>query len=162
MKVEVSSPGKVFISGEYLALNGSLATILSTKQRAKITIEDSNNTFNVLYSLPLDKSFPFKINNDFKIDWIDDDPEEMGSFIERAIIEMQIKPTQVKFVIDTTSFYFKNKKIGIGSSAAISSALIKAINKYFDKGYNQKKVIDAAIRLHKAAQDTLGLSLIHI
>ena len=122
MKVEVSAPGKVFISGEYLALNGSLATILSTKQRAKITIEDSNNTFNVLYSLPLNKSFAFNVNNDFKIDWINDDPEEMGLFIEQAILEMQIKPTKVQFVTDTTNFYFQNKKIGIGSSAAISSA----------------------------------------
>ena len=68
MKVKVSAPGKVFISGEYLALDGSLATILSTKQRATITIKDSNNTFNVLYSLPSNKSFAFDVNNDFKID----------------------------------------------------------------------------------------------
>jgi len=159
MKIEVSAPGKVFISGEYLALDGSLATILSTKQRAKITIEDSNNTFNTLYSLPLGKSFDFNINNDFKIDWIKDDPKEMGSFIEKAILEMQIKPTEVQFVIDTTNFYSQNKKIGIGSSAAISSALIKAINKYFDKGYSQEKIIDTAISLHKRVQDTLGSGL---
>ena len=159
MKVEVSAPGKVFISGEYLALNGSLATILSTKQRAKITIEDSNNTFNILYSLPSNKSFAFNVNNDFKIDWINDDPEEMGLFIEQAILEMQIKPTKVQFVIDTTNFYFQNKKIGIGSSAAISSALTNAINKYFDKGYSQKKIINKAISLHKRAQDTLGSGL---
>jgi len=159
MKVKVSAPGKVFISGEYLALDGSLATILSTKQRAKIIIEDSNNVFNVLYSLPLGKSFAFNVNNDFTVDWIDDDPEEMGSFIEQAIIETQIKPTKVKFVIDTTSFYFKNKKIGIGSSAAISSALINSINKYFDKGYSQKKIIDTSISLHKATQDSLGSGL---
>jgi len=159
MKVEVSAPGKVFISGEYLVLDGSPATILSTKQRAKITIEDSNNTFNVLYSLPLNKSFAFNVNNDFKIDWINDDPEEMGLFIEQAILEMQIKPTKVQFVIDTTNFYFQNKKIGIGSSAAISSALTNAINKYFDKGYSQKKIIDTAISLHKRAQGTLGSGL---
>ena len=159
MKVEVSAPGKVFISGEYLALNGSLATILSTKQRAKITIEDNNNNFNTLYSLPLGKSFDFNVNNDFKINWVNDDPQEMGSFIQQAIIEMKIKPTKVKFVIDTTHFYFKNKKIGIGSSAAISSALIKAIDKYFNKGYSQKKIIDTAITLHKKAQNTLGSGL---
>ena len=159
MKVKVSAPGKVFISGEYLALDGSLATILSTKQRATITIKDSNNTFNVLYSLPSNKSFAFDVNNDFKIDWINDDPKEIGSFIEQAILEMQIKPTKIQFVIDTTDFYSQNKKIGIGSSAAISSALTNAINKYFDKGYSQKKVIDVAISLHKRAQDTLGSGL---
>ncbi len=159
MKVEVSAPGKVFISGEYLVLDGSPATILSTRQRAKITIEDSNNTFNVLYSLPLNKSFAFNVNNDFKIDWINDDPEEMGLFIEQAILEMQIKPTKVQFVIDTTNFYFQNKKIGIGSSAAISSALANAINNYFEKGYSQEKIIDTAISLHKSTQDTFGSGL---
>ena len=41
MKTEVSAPGKVFLSGEYFVLDGSLATILSTKQRAKITIEEN-------------------------------------------------------------------------------------------------------------------------
>ena len=159
MKVKVSAPGKVFISGEYLALDGSLATILSTKQRAKITIENSNNNFNILYSLPSNKSFAFNVNNDFKIDWIHDNPEELGSFIEQAIVEMEIKPTKVKFVIDTTNFYFQNKKIGIGSSAAISSALTNAINNYFDKGYSQKKIINTAISLHKRTQDTLGSGL---
>jgi len=159
MRVEVSAPGKVFISGEYLALDGSLATILSTKQRAKITIEDSKNTFNVLYSLPSNKSFAFNVNNDFKIDWINDHPREVGSFIEQAILEMQIKPTKVQFIIDTTNFYFQNKKIGIGSSSAISSALTKAINKYFDKGYSKKKIIDTAISVHKRAQDSLGSGL---
>ena len=51
MKTEVSAPGKVFLSGEYFVLDGSLATILSTKQRAKITIEENSGHKNILYSL---------------------------------------------------------------------------------------------------------------
>ena len=132
MKVEASAPGKIFLSGEYLAIEGSLATVLPTKQRAKIIIEESKSSSNILYCLPLDKSFAFDVNDSFDIEWLDDNPMDMGLFIEKAIVLMQIQPTKTRFTIDTTDFYLQRRKIGIGSSSAISSALIKAINKYFD------------------------------
>ena len=50
MRVEESAPGKIFLSGEYLALEGSLSTVLPTKQRAKIIIEESKSSSNILYS----------------------------------------------------------------------------------------------------------------
>ena len=116
MKVETSAPGKVFLSGEYLALEGSSATLLATKHRAKIIIEPSKCSTNILYSLPLEKAFAFDVNDSFQIKWLDDNPNELGLFIEQAIIMMKIKPTKTKFTIDTNDFYFQNRKIGIGSS----------------------------------------------
>tara|TARA_Y100000590_G_scaffold80095_1_gene88927 strand:+ start:964 stop:1953 length:990 start_codon:yes stop_codon:yes gene_type:complete len=159
MKVEVSAPGKIFLSGEYLALQGSLSTLLSTKQRAKIIIQDSKCTTNILYSLPLDKSFTFNVNDSFDIEWLDDHPMEMGLFIEKAILLLQIKPTRTKFTIDTTDFYFQRRKIGIGSSSAISSALIRAINKYFDIEQTNEKMLDSALTLHNIKQNSLGSGL---
>ena len=159
MKVETSAPGKVFLSGEYLALEGSLATLLATKHRAKIIIERSERSTNILYSLPLDKSFAFNVNDSFQIKWLDDNPNELGLFIEQAIIMMKIKPTKTKFTIDTNDFYFQNRKIGIGSSSAISSALIKAVIKYFDIKYTNEMIIDSAVNLHKSKQNSLGSGL---
>ena len=159
MKVEISAPGKIFLSGEYLALEGSLSTVLPTKQRAKIIIEESKSSRNILYSLPLDRSFAFDVNDSFDIEWLDDNPMEMGSFIEKAIVLMQIKPTKTKFTIDTTDFYFERRKIGIGSSSAISSALIKAINKYFDIKQTHEMIIDSALNLHNSEQNSLGSGL---
>ena len=91
MKIEVSAPGKVFLSGEYLALEGSLATVLPTKQRAKIVIEDSECSTNILHSLPLDKSFTFDVKDSFDIEWLGNDPKELGLFMAKAIILMKIK-----------------------------------------------------------------------
>ena len=122
MKVETSAPGKVFLSGEYLALEGSLATLLATKHRAKIIIERSERSTNILYSLPLDKSFAFDLNDSFQIKWLDDNPNELCLFIEQAIIMMKIKPTMTTFTLDTTDFYFQNRTIGIGTSSAIRYA----------------------------------------
>jgi len=156
MKFEASAPGKIFLSGEYLVLQGSLSTLLTTKQRAKIIIEESKRSTNILYSLPLDKSFAFNVNDSFDIEWLDDHPMEMGLFIEKAIHLMQIKPTRTKFTIDTTDFYYQRKKIGIGSSAAISSALIKAITKYFDIKKTNEMMLDSALSLHNIKQNSLG------
>lgn len=159
MKAETSSPGKIFLSGEYFALNGSIATLLASKQRVKIKIEESKLSSNVFYSLPTNKSFPFHVNDSFQIQWIQDNPHELASFIEEAIILMQIKPSKTKFTIDTTDFYYNNRKIGIGSSSAISSALIKAINDYFDFGYTKDMMMDSALKLHSRKQNNLGSGL---
>ena len=159
MKVEVSSPGKIFLSGEYLALDGSIATILSSKQRVKVKIEESELSSNVLYSLPANQSFAFHVNDSFQIQWIHDNPNELGSFIEEAVILMQIKPSKTKFTIDTTDFYYDSRKIGIGSSSAISSALIKAINEYFNFAYTKEMMMDSALKLHSRKQNNLGSGL---
>ena len=159
MKTEVSAPGKVFLSGEYLVLDGSLATILSTKQRAKITIEENSGPKNILYSLPLNESFAFDVTDNFEIQWDNKDPKELGLVIELAILEMKIRPNNTTFTIDTAEFYFKNKKIGIGSSAAISSALIYAIDSYFLIKSKTSLIVDKAIRLHKKKQNNLGSGL---
>ena len=42
MKINTSASGKVFLSGEYMALEGGRALILSTPQEAKVFI--SNNS----------------------------------------------------------------------------------------------------------------------
>ncbi len=159
MKTEISTPGKVFLSGEYLVLDGSLATILATKQKANITIEGNSGPNNILHSLPLNKSFTFAVNDNFQIQWNDKDPKELGLLIELAILEMKIRPKNTTFTIDTTEFYYNNKKIGIGSSAAISLALIKAIDSHFGIKSRTNAIIDKAIRLHKKKQSNLGSGL---
>ena len=159
MKVEETAPGKVFLSGEYLALEGSLATLLPTIQRAKIIIEENKCSTNTLYSLPLDKSFTFDVNDSFHIEWLDGNPKELGLFLEKAIIMTRVKPIKTKFSIDTTDFYFQSRKIGIGSSSAISSALIKAITKFFDLKLTKEIMIDSALNLHNSRQNNLGSGL---
>ena len=160
MKVEETAPGKVFLSGEYLALEGSLATLLPTIQRAKIIIEENKCSANTLYSLPLDKSFTFDVNDSFHIEWLDGNPKELGLFLEKAIIMTRVKPIKTKFTIDTSGFYFESRKIGIGSSSAVSSALIKALSEYFDIEWTDERIIDSALSLHNKKQNNTLNSLL--
>ena len=159
MKAESTAPGKVFLSGEYLALDGSLATILTTKQRALVTIEKTQNSTNTLCSLPSNQTFAFNVNNKHKVEWVGDDPQELGLFLKWSILEMQIRPTKTRFTIDTTDFYKENKKIGVGSSAAISSALIKAIVNFFDLKYSDEMILNSSLRVHNTKQNNLGSGL---
>ena len=71
MKVESTAPGKIFLSGEYLVLDGALATIMSTKQRVKVTIEDIGDIDNIFYCSIIDQHFPFNVDNNYQINWLD-------------------------------------------------------------------------------------------
>ena len=159
MKVKYSAPGKVFLSGEYLALDGSLATILSTKQRALICIEEIDEPHNILYCLPSNQTFAFKVNNNYKIEWLEKDPQELGLFLEWSILLTQVRPTMTRFTIDTSDFFLQGKKLGVGSSAAIASALIHAIAGYFHLKYTDETILETSLRLHSIKQHNLGSGL---
>ena len=65
----------------------------------------------------------------------------------------------MNFHIVKTDFYFQSRKIGIGSSSAISSALIEALTKYFDIKYTDEMIIDSAVSLHNTTQNSVGSGL---
>jgi len=159
MRVKRTAPGKVFLSGEYLALEGGSAIILSTKQRSKVSIEDHNKPYNLFYSSTLDQSFPFSVNDNFEIDWVENDPHDFGLFISLAINELKIKPSKALISIDTSEFYSSGKKIGLGSSASIASAIINALDEYFDLQLSESTIIQKAVNLHNLSQDNIGSGL---
>ena len=159
MKVKRTAPGKVFLSGEYLALEGGSAIILSTKQRSKVSIEDYNKPYNLFYSSALDQSFPFTVNDNFEVDWVENDPHDFGLFISLAINELKIKPSKALISIDTGEFYSRGKKIGLGSSASIASAIINALDEYFNLQLSESMIIQKAVNLHNLSQDNIGSGL---
>ena len=159
MRVKRTAPGKVFLSGEYLALEGGSAIILSTKQRSKVSIEDHNKPYNLFYSSALDQSFPFSVNDNFEVDWVQNDPQGFGLFIALAISELKIKPSKALISIDTIDFYSDRKKIGLGSSASIASAMINALDEYFNLQLSESMIIQKAVNLHNLSQDNIGSGL---
>ena len=159
MKVKRTAPGKVFLSGEYYALEGAGAIILSTKQRSKVSIEDHEKPYNLFYSSALEQSFQFSVNDNFEVDWIENDPENFGLFISLAISELKIKPLKALIAIDTTEFYIHGKKIGLGSSASIAAAIITALDEYFNLQLSESDLIEKAVKIHALSQDNLGSGL---
>ena len=159
MKVESTAPGKVFLSGEYFVLDGALATIMSTKQRVKVTIEDQTDIDNIFYCSIIDQYFPFSVSNKYQINWLDEDPGEFGSFLELSIKRMRVKPNNILFTIDSNDLYFQGTKIGLGSSAAISVAILNAINNFYGLKLSEFDLINNAMELHKLHQGNNGSGL---
>jgi len=159
MKVESTAPGKIFLSGEYLVLDGALATIMSTKQRVKVTIEDMGDVDNIFYCSIIDQHFPFNVDSNYEINWLDKNPDEFGLFLDLSIKKMRIKPNNSLFTIDTNDLYFQGSKIGLGSSAAISVAIVNAMNNFYGFKLSEYEIINNSIELHKIHQGQNGSGL---
>ena len=159
MKAESTAPGKIFISGEYLVLDGALATIMSTKQRVKATIEDIGDKDNIFYCSIINQHFPFNVDHNYQINWLDKNPDEFGLFLDLSIKRMKIKPNNSLFTIDTNDLYFQGNKIGLGSSAAISVAILHVMNSFYDIKLSKKEIINHSIELHRMHQGKNGSGL---
>ena len=159
MKVESTAPGKIFLSGEYLVLDGALATIMSTKQRVKVTIEDIQDIDNIFYCSIIDEYFPFNVDSNYQIKWEDKNPDKFGLFLDFSIKSMRIKPNNSLFTIDTNDFYFQGNKIGLGSSAAISVAILNAMNHFYGFKLSAPEIINNSMNLHRMQQGPNGSGL---
>ena len=63
MKVDMTAPGKVFLCGEYMAIEGGKATLLSVSRSAEISIEKIESIENRFITSALEKEFLFQLNN---------------------------------------------------------------------------------------------------
>ena len=111
MRVKRTAPGKVFLSGEYLALEGGLAIILSTKQRSSVSIENHDKPYNLFYSSVLDQYFEFSVNDDFKVDWVENDPQSFGLFISLAIFQLKLNFLLKLYLLQLLTIEQKMKKL---------------------------------------------------
>ena len=85
MKIESTASGKVFFSGEYMALEGGRAIMLSTPQSAKVSISGSNEPDNLFFSSMSDQVYPFRIDENMRLIWLEQDPKHLGSILKESI-----------------------------------------------------------------------------
>ncbi|MDC3239541.1 hypothetical protein OAU43_00225 [Gammaproteobacteria bacterium] len=156
MKIESTASGKAFFSGEYMALDGGRAIILSTPQSAKVSISENNERINILFSSMSDRSYPFLIDEKKKIVWLEEDPKHLGDILNEGISQFNKAFSGKSITIDTSDFFYRERKIGIGSSAAVSVALTKALNKLLNLRLASNAMIDYSRQIHNRSQDSHG------
>ena len=156
MKIDTKASGKVFFTGEYMALEGGKSIILSTPQEARVSIIENNKPHNIFRSSISNSSYPFMFNDDLNIAWLREDPEELGTILQQSIRKFKKTFTGKTISIDTSEFFFEKKKIGIGSSAAVSVAITLAFNKFYEMRLTPQKIIDYSIETHRNAQNSKG------
>lgn len=156
MKVNTSASGKVFFSGEYMALEGGRSIVLSTKQRAYVSIKKDTRKSNMLVTSMSNNAFPFLLDNKLDLIWEDRDPEDLGSILKFAVKEFGQHFDGLSISIDTKDFFYRERKIGIGSSSAISVALTRALVQFFDSNMDSKRIMDISMDIHNKSQLIIG------
>ncbi len=156
MKIETSAPGKIFLTGEYMALEGGRSIVLSTPQKTKVSITDNYGKSNIFSSSMSKHDYPFEINEEIDIVWLRDDPMELGSILKNAVKRYGRYFTNKSIHIDTNEFFSEKRKIGIGSSAAVTVSITKALNQLFGLGLEPKEIIDYALEIHAKSQKSNG------
>ena len=132
MKIESTASGKVFFSGEYMAMEGGRAITLSTPQRAKVSISETNESNNLFFSSISDRVYPFRIDENMRLIWLEQDPKHLGSILKESIEQFDKGFSGKSISIDTSEFFYERRKIGIGSSSAVSVAITKALDQLCD------------------------------
>ena len=160
--VLISVPGKIILSGEYAVLDGAVAIVCSTDQRLKVSIKNTDNDHHT-YTTSMSKGhFPFQHDHDANIRWLASDPGLFGTLVQYAFRALALTPEEKLCIeIDSSEFFIsnnenKNTKLGIGSSAAVSVGLIKALSRYLKLSLPPEVLLEKSTLVHRMFQDNLG------
>lgn len=127
MTVVASAPGKIVLSGEYAVLDGEPAISMAVNRRAIVTLANSSGGECNLSTPGFTGTDTFRI-----LDAVCDG----------------VRPSK-DIELDTRAFSDGGNKIGIGSSAALTVALVAGLNESED-------VLSEALRAHRAVQGGAG------
>ena len=161
-EIQVSIPGKVVISGEYAVLDGAPAIVSTLKQKVNITIQKSDKNHNIYTTSVLQGVFPFTMDDDANVLWLDADPGIFGSLFEYAVKILKPKLKEKLWIaVDSSEFFRTTKdgtaiKLGIGSSAAISVGISQALSQYQDIRSSPENLLSQANSIHQGSQGKQG------
>jgi len=161
-EIQVSIPGKVVISGEYAVLDGALAIVSTLKQKVNITIQKSDKNHNIYTTSVLQGVFPFTMDDDANVLWLEANPGVFGLVLQHAfkILKPKLKEN-LWIAVDSSEFFRTTKdgtaiKLGIGSSAAVSVGITQALSQYQDIRSSPENLLTQANSIHQGLQGIQG------
>lgn len=160
--VRVSTPGKIVISGEYAVLNGVSAIVSTLNRNTNIFIEKKYESQSIYSTSALEDDFPFTIDEDANVIWLDADPGLFGSLFEYAVKIFKLKlREELAICIDSSEFFLTRKdgtttKLGIGSSASVAVGITQALSQYQEIQLSQENLLSKANSIHKTLQGQRG------
>lgn len=164
--VSAEAPGKIVLLGEYAVLEGAPALVAAVNRYCRIQIARSKNSFFSLKALNLklpdlnfnlDKYGNTTFSGDGLYVW-----EKEAVFLMKVIhyIADRLKGNipGASITIDSDEFYHSasGRKLGLGSSAALTVAFIRALNEYTGIELSVESLFAEALKAHRTGQDRLG------
>jgi len=137
------APGKLVLSGDYIALLDAPALVLAVDRVASATLTPKTEGGWLIRSniAPLAQF-------DSLTSLLDDANQQLLKTLFTALPTPTKLPEHAELELDTRTFYQNNTKLGVGSSAAILVALSEALGHVTDYRFTTKKLIDLHNSLH--------------
>jgi phosphomevalonate kinase len=148
MKVRASAPGKLVVLGEYAVLAGAEALVAAVNRRCVVEIDESAAAQSQLeIRAPQPRIIGFEPGRSCGLELVD--ITRLGS---RGIRETRA----LQAVLDSSAFFAQSgKKLGMGSSAAVLTALAGALQ-VFEKKEVSELSLERLIALHRELQGGSG------
>jgi phosphomevalonate kinase len=151
--VLASAPGKIVLCGEYAVLDGAPAIVTAVDCRARVSARKIDGPDHQLVAPGMiNDKLRFRRETDGNFSW------SAGRYrLVEEIFETLGKTRMPPLALHLDTREFRDpasgKKLGFGSSAALSAALVAALDKLFDM---QLDVVAVASRAHRAYQSGQG------
>ena len=139
--MNASAPGKLFLVGEYAVLEGGPAILVPVKQSANVAIEASQKSEVISHTTTVEKRSLEQALKHFPL---------LQALVTELGCQEQLKHAQL--TLDTREFFRHKVKLGLGSSAALTVALVKL----FEPHATAIEQLEKAVRCHLAFQKGVG------
>lgn len=169
MKIRSKAPGKLILLGEYAVLEGASALVAAVNRLARVTIRPSpDHSFTVEAPVIDIGSQRFTLDSRGKVRFLQRPIKKLKFFLsifEYAVQELEKRNmliTPIRITLDTSEFFLRKgaAKLGLGSSAALTVALLAALFAYYggnESSESQKmELFCTALDAHRAAQGNVG------
>ena len=152
--VSASAPGKVVISGEYAVLDGAPAIAAAVSRRARVTIGRAPGSDHTVSSPDISGEGGKFRSRDGNVEWLNG--RDLFGIVEHVWQTTAAAPAHaVAISIDTSEFLDRGstKKLGLGSSAALTTALAAAL---YALAGEEGNVLETALAAHRRFQHGAG------
>jgi len=143
-----SAPGKVVLSGEYAVLDGAPAVCVAVNRRARARVTEFDGEWHCVTAPGFTTTEGRFVFDNGEFAWLQGASE--FQLVEAVIGTAGLETgSRLSIELDTRDFMEDGTKIGIGSSAALTVALLAALR-------NSREVLDDAYDAHRSLQKGVG------
>lgn len=159
-QIRTSAPGKLFLLGEYAVLGGAPALLSAVDRRVSVTVDDSDSGFWQVSAPDLGiQNLALGPNGELSGVL---DPRVRASLrvvdaVREAVVALTERPVRpLAISIDSAAFSSGGHKLGLGSSAAVATALTKALGTALGLDLDRPALFRLADAAHRRAQGGVG------
>ncbi len=155
--LQATAPGKAILCGEYAVLCGAPALAMAVNRRAIVGLAQASEDSNMLVTPGLEEGeWRFRVEDSGMIKWVGERPAGSAALVEETwrCIGGRL-PASISISIDSREFFDPESglKLGLGSSAAVTTALVSALSRLAEQDANDGSL---ASKVHSKIQDGLG------